>query len=157
VQRRAQAPDKLQGIERALSKAGRGDRPLTALTEGSDLSLHSVQRLESLERHWLLHERQLTQTRAELTRATNVASEDAAELATRRAAWLATGEEADLSPALRQRSREMVAQVERTQSLLAEPLARLIDLGRRSSALSAQVQRAWPRWSSRWPSSTGGW
>ena len=141
VQRRAQAPDKLLGIERALSKQAEAIDRLTALTEGSDLSLHSVQRLESLERHWLLHERQLAQTRAELTRATNVASEDAAELATRRAAWLATGEEPDLSPALRQRSREMVAQVERTQSLLAEPLARLIDLGRRSSALSAQVQR----------------
>ena len=141
VQRRAQAADKLLRIERALSEQAEAIDRLTALTEGSDLSLHSVQRLESLERHWLLHERRLTQTRTELTRVTNTASEDAAELATRRAAWLATSEEPDLSPALRQRSREMVAQIERTQALLGEPLARLINLGRRSGALSAQVQK----------------
>jgi len=141
VQRRAQAPDKLLRIRQALSQQAEAIDRLTELTEGSDLSLLSVQRLESLERHWLLHERKLTQIRAELTRATSTASEAAAELATRRAAWLATSEEPDLSPALRQRSREMVAQTERTQALLAEPLARLIDLGRRSSALSAQVQK----------------
>ncbi len=141
VQRRAQAPDTVLRIAQALSQQAKAIDRLTELTEGSDLSLLSVQRLESLERHWLLHERKLTQTRAELTRATNTASEDAAELATRRSAWLATLEEPDLSPALRQRSTEMVAQIERAQALLAEPLARLIDLGRRSSALSAQVQK----------------
>jgi len=141
VQRRAQAPDKLLRIVQALSQQGEAIDTLAALTDSGDLSLLSVQRLESLERHWLLHERRLTQTRAELARATNAASEDAAELTTRRAAWLATSEEPDLSPALRQRSREMATQIERTQALLAEPLARMIELGRRSSALSAQVQK----------------
>jgi small-conductance mechanosensitive channel len=141
VQRRAQAADELLRIGQALRQQGEAIDKLAALTDAGDLSLLSVQRLESLERHWLLHERKLTQIRAELARATNLASEDAAELATRRAAWLATGEEPDLSPALRQRSREMAAQIERTQVLLAEPLARLLDLGRRSSALSAKVQK----------------
>jgi small-conductance mechanosensitive channel len=141
VQRRAQAPEKVAHIEQKLSRQAAPIERLKELTEESDLSLLSVQRLESLERHWQLHDRALTQTRAELTRATNTASEDAAELATRRAAWLATSEEPDLPPALRQRSTEMVAQIERAQALLAEPLARLIDLGRRSSALSAQVQK----------------
>jgi small-conductance mechanosensitive channel len=141
VQRRAQTPDKLQRIVQALSRQGEAIDKLAVLTDSADLSLLSVQRLESLERHWLLHERKLTQTRAELARATNAASEDAAELAARRAAWLATSEEPDLSPALRQRAREMAAQIERTQALLAEPLARLIELGRRSSALAARVQK----------------
>ncbi len=141
VERRAEAPEKVIGIEQALSRQAEAIDRLTGLTEGSDLSLLSVQRLESLERHWLLHERTLTQTRAELARATNIASEDAAELATRRAAWLATSEAADLSPALRQRAMELIARIEGAQALLAEPLASLIDLGRRSGVLSARVQR----------------
>jgi small-conductance mechanosensitive channel len=140
AQRRAQAHDRVLRIEQALSRQAAAIDRLTEVTEGSDLSALSVQRLESLERHWLLQERTLAQTRAELMRATNTASEDAAELDTRRAAWQATSAQADLSSALRQRSEEMVALTERARSLLAEPLSRLIDLGRRSSALSAQVQ-----------------
>jgi len=141
VQRRAQAADKLQRIEQSLSQLGQSIDRLAALGDGSDLTQLSVQRLESLERHWQLHERNLAQTRAELTRATNAASEDAAELTSRRAAWLATNEERDLSPALLQRSAEMVAQIERAQKLLAEPLAKLLDLGRKASALAAQLQK----------------
>jgi potassium efflux system protein len=141
VQRRAQAADNVLRIEQALSQQAEAIDRLSELTEGSDLSLLAVHRLESLERHWLLHERTLAQTRAELARATNVTSEDAAELAARRAAWQATSEQPDLSPALRQRSEEMAAQIERTQALVAEPLSRLIDLGRNASALSARVQR----------------
>ena len=100
-----------------------------------------MQRLESLERHWQLKERALTQTRAELTRLTNSASEDAAELAARRAAWQATGAQPYLSPALVERSNEMVAQIDRAQSALADPLGKLLDLGRKSNALATQVQR----------------
>jgi small-conductance mechanosensitive channel len=142
VQRRAQAADTVLRIEQALSRQAEAIGRLNELTEDDDLSLLSVQRLESLERHWLLHDRKLAQTRAELARATNVASEDAAELATRRTAWQATSEQPDLSPALRQRSEEMAAQVERAQALVADPLAKLIDLGRNASALSAQVQKS---------------
>jgi potassium efflux system protein len=141
VQRRAQASDKVLRIEEALSRQAEAIDRLTELTGGGDLSQLSVQRLESLERHWLLHERKLAQTRAELTRATNAASEDAAKLATRRAAWQATSEQPDLSPALRERSEEISAQIERVQTLLADPLAKLIDLGRKANALSAMVQK----------------
>ncbi len=142
VQHRAQAPETVTRIEQTLSRQAAAIDRLTELTEQSDLSLLSVQRLESLERHWQLHDRALAQTRGELTRATNVASEHAAELASRRAAWLATGEEPDLPPALRQRSAEVVAKIERAQAVLAEPLARLIDLGRKSTALTARVQKS---------------
>jgi len=141
VQRRAQAPDKVLQIEKALSQQAETINRLTGLTDEGDLSQLSVRRLESIERHWLLLERLLAQTRADLTRATNIASEDLAELATRRTAWLATGDEPDLSPALQRRSQEMVAQIERVQTLLADPLARLLDLGRKSSAMQARVQQ----------------
>jgi len=142
VQLRAQAPEAVTRIEETLSRQAAAIDRLTALTEESDLSLLSVQRLESLERHWQLHDRALAQTRAELTRATNAASEHAAELATRRAAWLATGEDPDLPPALRQRAMEVVAKIEHAQAALAEPLARLIDLGRKGTALAARVQKS---------------
>jgi potassium efflux system protein len=133
--------DKVRRFEQALSRQATALDRLAELTESSDLSQLSVQRLESLERHWQLKERALTQTRADLARATNVASEDAAELAERRAAWQATGTQPYLSPALLQRSDEMVAQIDRAQAQLADPLATLLDLGRRSNALSAQVQK----------------
>ena len=141
VQRRAQMSDKVRRVEQALSRQSAALERLSELTEGNDLSQLSVQRLESLERHWLLKERQLAQTRADLSRTTNAASEDAAELALRRAAWQATSAQPYLSPALLQRSDELVAQIDRTQTSLADPLAKLLDLGRRSNALSAQVQK----------------
>jgi len=141
VERRAEASETVLQVEQSLSQQAEAIDRLAELTGASDLSLLSVRRLESLERHWLLLERRLAQTRAELTRETNAASEDAAELAARRAAWKATGEQPDLSPALRHRAEEISAQLERAQTLLADPLARLIDLGRRANALSAMVQK----------------
>ncbi|HPE02255.1 MAG TPA: mechanosensitive ion channel [Burkholderiaceae bacterium] len=141
AQRYAQVTGRAAGIEQALGVRAEAIDRLTEATEGTDLSVLSVQRLESLERHWLLQERLLNQTRAELTRATGAASEDAAELAARRAAWQATALQPYLSPALLKRAEEMVADIDRAQSALADPLARLIDLGRRGNALSAQVQK----------------
>jgi potassium-dependent mechanosensitive channel len=87
-----------------------------------------------------LNERAVTQTRAELARTTNASSEDAADLARRRAAWQATVADPDLSPALLQRAQELIAQVERAQAQLAAPLAALLDLGRKGNALQAQLQ-----------------
>lgn len=141
AQRYAQVIARAASIERALSVRAEAVDRLTEATEGADLSMLSVQRLESLERHWLLQERLLNQTRADLTRATGAASEDAAELAARRAAWQATAQQPYLSPALLKRAEEMVADIDRAQAALADPLARLIDLGRRGNALSAQVQK----------------
>jgi potassium-dependent mechanosensitive channel len=141
VQRRAQITDKMRRFEQALSRQAAALDRLAELTGSSELSQLSVQRLESLERHWQLKDRALTQTRAELARATNIASEDAAELAERRAAWQATRTEPYLSPALLQRSDELIAQIDRAQAMLAEPLAKLLDLGRKSNTLATQVQK----------------
>ena len=141
VQRRIQMADKLRRVEQDLARQAQALDRLEQMTERNDLAQLSVQRLESLERHWFLKERALTQTRAELMRLTNAASEDAAELAARRATWQATGAQPYLSTALLQRSEELVAQIDRTQAALADPLAKLLDLGRSANALSTQVQR----------------
>ena len=100
LQRRTQASAKVQGFEQALTRQAAALQQLAELTQTGELSDLSVQRLETLERHWLLNERAVTQTRAELARTTSAMSEDAADLARRRAAWQATVAEPDLSPAL---------------------------------------------------------
>jgi small-conductance mechanosensitive channel len=141
VQRRIQMADKVRRIEAELTHQAAALDSLAEITGRNDLGQLSVQRLESLERHWLLKERALAQTRANLARLTNAASDDAAELAARRAAWQATAAQSYLSPALVERSEEMVAQVDRTQAALADPLGRLLDLGRKGNALAVQVQR----------------
>ncbi|HOM11843.1 MAG TPA: mechanosensitive ion channel [Rubrivivax sp.] len=141
VQRRIQLDEPLRRIEQSLSHQAQALDRLDERTDRNDLSQLSVQRLESLERHWQLKERTLAQTRAELMAMTNAASEDAAELAARRAAWQATRTQPYLSPALVERSDELIANIDRAQAALAKPLAKLLDLGRKSNALSVQLQR----------------
>jgi potassium efflux system protein len=141
VRRRAQMTDKVRRLELALSRQAAALEQLSQVTEGNDLSQLSVQRLESLERHWLLKERALSQTRSEIARATNTASEDAAELAVLRGAWQATRAQPYLSPALLQRCDELIGQIDAAQVMLANPLAKLLDLGRRSNALLAVVHK----------------
>ncbi len=137
---RATVNDRVEELERQLARQAVALTQLADLTADGDLSRLSVLRLESLERHWLLHDRAIRQTRAELARATNAASEDAAHLATRRAAWIATREEPDLATALKERADELVAQIESAQLVLAQPLAKMLDLGRVSASMLAQVQ-----------------
>ena len=141
VQRRAQMTDKVRRLEQPLARQSVALDQLSQVTESNDLSQLSVQRLESLERHWQLKDRALGQTRADIARATNTASEDAAELAVLRAAWQATTAQPNLSPALVQRADELIAQIDAAQALLADPLAKLLDLGRKGNALSNQLQK----------------
>jgi small-conductance mechanosensitive channel len=101
----------------------------------------SVRRLESLQRHWLLYERAVAQTRAELARATTAKSEDVADLAKRRVVWQATGQIEGLAPALLERVHELIAVITDAEKLAAAPLTRLLDLGRKGSTLAAQVQQ----------------
>ena len=141
VQRRIQQADKIRGIEQALAAQAQALDLLEERTDRDDLAELSVQRLESLERHWQLKDRVVTQTRTEIARLTNTASVDAAELASRHNAWQVTRTEPFLSSALLQRADEMVAQIDRAQKALAAPLGQLLDLGRKSNALALQVQR----------------
>lgn len=140
ILRRSQVGDKLQRFERTLADQSAALARLSDLTESSDMTLLSVRRQESLERHWRLNERAITQTRAELARATNVSSEDAAELARHRASWQATRAEPDLASALQQRADDLIKEIDHAQEVLGVPLAKMLDLGRKSNLLSTQVQ-----------------
>jgi len=142
LERRARESDTVRHHAAALAQQAAALNRLSDFTDNTDLSTLSVQRLESLERHWRLHGRAIDLTRADLARATNTTSEDAADLARRRASWTNTLAEPDLSQALQQRARELVDLTTRAQDQLAGSLATMLDFGRRSSALSAQVQEA---------------
>jgi len=141
IVRRARVPDLAQRYEEALASHSTTIGQLAERSGQSDLGVLSVRRLESLQRHWLLYERVLTQTRAELARSTNAKSEDMADLAKRRAVWQATGQTAGLAPALLERVDELIAMIDEAEKQAALPLGKLLDLGRKGSALATQVQQ----------------
>jgi potassium-dependent mechanosensitive channel len=103
----------------------------------------SVNRLETLLRHWQLYDREIIRLRGDLARATDALSEDAAELAGRRSVWQATrSQAAESAPALLERADELIALAADAETAVAAPLAGMIDLGRQGAALSSQVQAA---------------
>lgn len=109
----------------------------------AELQSLPVPRLESLSRHWRFQARQLAQWQDELRRTTTRQAGDAAGLAVRREAWEATAAAGQEMPAaLRQRVDEVTAQLARAEAALSDPLARLIALGRRGSAVDARIQTA---------------
>ncbi len=140
IVRRAEVPDLARRYEEAFARQSNAVQQLAERSGKSDLPLLSVRRLESLQRHWLLHERAVAQTRAELARSLNAKSEDVAELASRRAVWQATAQSAGLPTALLARAEEMVGLIDAAEPKVSAPLAKLLDLGRKGSVLSAQVQ-----------------
>jgi potassium efflux system protein len=137
---RAEVPDLARRYEEAFALQSAAVQKLVERSGKSDLTILSLRRLESLQRHWLLYERAVAQTRAELARSLNAKSEDAGELASRRAVWQATAQAEGLSPALLARVQEMVARFEAAEPKVSAPLARLLALGRKGSALATQVQ-----------------
>ncbi len=107
----------------------------------AEMRLLPVPRLESLGRHWRFQARQLARWRADLGLATNHRASDAAGLAARKEAWLATQAE-DLPAPLRQRVDEVIVDLAQAESGLSDPLARLIALGRRGNAVDARIESA---------------
>jgi potassium-dependent mechanosensitive channel len=141
VRRRAQSAEAAQRIERSLNERGVAVERLAERSTGTALDLLSVRRLESLRRHWQLHEREIARTRAELARELNTLSDDAAGLANRRSIWQGTrAAAASSAPALVQRADEVIAQIERAEADVAAPLSNMLDRGRAATRLATQVQ-----------------
>lgn len=141
VVRRAQGADAGRRVEQALAERTVAVKRLAEQSTGSALALLSVRRLESLRRHWQLHDREIARGRDELARALESLSEDAANLANRRGTWQATRlSAADSVPALVQRVDEVIAQAERGEAEVSAPLSKMLDRSRTAGALAAQVQ-----------------
>ena len=140
IVRRAEVPDLARRYEEAFARQAAAVQKLVERSGKSDLLLLSVRRLESLHRHWQLYDRAIAQTRAELARSLNAKSEDVADVSSRRAIWQSTAQTEGLSPALLARVEEMIAQFDAAEPKVSVPLAKLLDLGRKGSALAIQVQ-----------------
>lgn len=140
--RRARSGDAGRRLEQAMAERARSIERLTEQSSSSALALLSVRRLESLRRHWQLHEREIARMRAELARELQARSEDAADLAARRNTWATTRlTAADSAPALVQRVDELIALAQQGEAEVAGPLGELLERGRTASALTAHVQR----------------
>lgn len=102
-----------------------------------------IARLESLSRHWRFQARLLTRWQSDLALATRHRASDAAGLASRRQAWVATATSGqELPTALQERVDEVVADLTQAEAGVSDPLARLIALGRRGNAVGARIESA---------------
>lgn len=101
-----------------------------------------VMRLESLERHWKFDARQFALWREDMKLATSAPTNDAQEIARRRADWIATRDaatDARLPSALRARVDAIIVQLDGAEVALSGPLVKQIELGRRANRLEARI------------------
>jgi potassium-dependent mechanosensitive channel len=116
---------------------------LSKASAKEDLKQLSVIRLESLASHWRFYDRQLTDWRRDLDRVTTPYSEDAAELAKRRAVWeatlaaLATG---GVTSALSDRVNVILAQIGQAERALAGPMEEQFRLRRRANKVQSSIE-----------------
>ena len=107
-----------------------------------DLARLPMTRLESVQRNWRFFARQLDIWQREAQHQLDLSSADAAQLASRRATWMATREQSvqtAISPALLERIDEVLARIESADRALAAPLGRQLELGRRGTAVASSI------------------
>jgi small-conductance mechanosensitive channel len=142
VMDRARQPDPAQKLTAPLESMTAGIQKLSQTFKKDELQALPAMRLESLERHWKFYDKQLGEWRAELQRTTARYSDDAAELAKRRAAWEATRSAAvtaSLAPALSERVDTTLAEIGGAEKALSVPLDNLLRLARRGNAVQQAV------------------
>jgi small-conductance mechanosensitive channel len=107
-----------------------------------ELRLLSINRLESLERHWDFYGRQLDDWRRDLKQASTQYTEDAADLSRRRANWEVTRTfeaASGLAPALVNRIASVITQLEVAERAVSVPIDRQIDLSHRANTLETAI------------------
>jgi potassium efflux system protein len=142
VVRRSQSADlKGQRVEQTLLDLSSGVRRLAEHSNDPGLSTISLRTLSNLLRHWRFYEREISRWRVDVQRTTRASLKDATDLSSRRGVWQATRlDAADSAPALLQRVDEVLGHVDQADKILSLSLATTLDLGRRVSALLAQVE-----------------
>ena len=83
-------PSSSTKLEKRLDVLAASVREESAHFKKDEMKLLSIQRLESLARHWNFYGKQLEDWRRDLKQATAPYTEDVADLAQRRANWEAT-------------------------------------------------------------------
>ncbi|HEU4691595.1 MAG TPA: hypothetical protein VFS23_24700, partial [Vicinamibacterales bacterium] len=136
--------DPASNLTRRLERLETGVHSLEQSYVAADLNGLAPLGFESLEKHWKFYERHLSLWHEELEKRTRAFATDAAELAKRRKTWTATAADADrslLAPALRERAALVVAEIERAEQSLAQPLETALILDRRGNRVRIDIER----------------
>ncbi|NJD31354.1 MAG: mechanosensitive ion channel [Gammaproteobacteria bacterium] len=142
IMARARQADPARRLEPQLDELANGVRKLSETFKRDELQSLPVIRLESLDRHWRFYDKHLAEWRNDLQRITSRYSEDAAELAKRKAVWettLGAAQANGVPPALVERVQSILAQITRTQQALSEPLEEQLRLARRGNAVQQAI------------------
>jgi small-conductance mechanosensitive channel len=143
VIQRSQGKDPLTGLEKSIDTLGRSVRTESQYIKRDELRQLSILRLESAARHWNFYAKELDQWRRNLQQETSQYTEDAAELARRRASWDATrvaAESASIAPALNKRIESVLAQISLAEQAVSGPMDRQSRLTRRANAVEDSIK-----------------
>jgi len=144
VMQRSKARDSIERLGPPLEALGKSVAATAELFKGENLQLLSVIRLESLSRHWNFHAKQLEEWRRDLKQVVAQYTEDAAELARRRANWEATraaaAEAGGMAPALANRVQSVLAQLALAEQAVSSPIDQQIRLSRRANAIDNSIR-----------------
>ena len=139
---RTKGRDRMAGLEKSLVHIAQSVELESQRFKRDELSVLSIMRLESLERHWSFFARELNDWRRELNQVASPFTEDAAELARRRARWeatsAATGTSA-MAPALSDRIASVLAEIDAADVAVSGPIGRQISLSQRANALETAI------------------
>jgi len=144
VIQRSQGRNRIGRLEPELLALGKSVVATAESLKGEDLQLLSVLRLESLSRHWNFHAKQLEAWRRELQQAGSQYTEDAAELARRRASWEATRAAAvdagGITTALSNRITTVLQQLSVAEQAVSGPIDQQIRLSRRAHVIEDSIR-----------------
>ena len=139
---RSKGRDRTAGLEKSLVHLAETVELESRRFKRDELSVLSIMRLESLARHWNFFARELSDWRRELKQVTSQYTEDAAELARRRALWEATRAAAGTSamaPALSDRIGSVLAEIDAAEVAVSGPIGRQISLSQRANVLETGI------------------
>jgi small-conductance mechanosensitive channel len=142
VIQRSQGRDPAARLEPGLAQLAESVRDESQHFKRDELRLLSIQRLESLARHWEFYAKELEDWRRDLAQAGSQYTEDAAELAKRRAAWEATraaAESGGMAPALSNRVNTVMVQLALAEQAVSGPIEKHIRLSRRANAVETSI------------------
>jgi small-conductance mechanosensitive channel len=143
VIQRSQGRDSLARLEKSLDVLGQSVRIESQHVKRDELRQLSIRRLESISRHWNFYAKELDAWRRDLQQEASQYTEDAAELARRRASWEATrtaAESASIAPALNKRIQSVLAQISLAEQAVSGPMERQSRLTRRANAVEDSIK-----------------
>jgi len=139
---RSRGQDPTAKSQKQLEALAESVREESRYFKRDELKLLSIARLESLDRHWGFYGKQLEKWRSALSDATGQFTEDAAELARRRANWEVTrtsAETAGMAPALSHRVQTVLAQLSLAEQAVSGPIDKQIRLSQRANSVETSI------------------